>query len=123
MLEQSPRIYVKKFQIKKVTIFEFIFKYFFTGDYKTSLSKVNATNCSLYPSCKNLSDGLYPSSDCKNYFQCKDERTLRLSSCPQNATTGLNLRFNILTRRCDTIDNVSFNCGGYTIPIDLYSIK
>lgn len=74
----------------------------------------------MYPSCKNLSDGLYPSNDCRNYYQCKDERTLRTFTCPQNKTTGVDLRFNIMTRRCDYIENVPFNCGGYAITVDIY---
>jgi hypothetical protein len=76
--------------------------------------------CNLYPSCKNLSDGLYPFNDCRHYFQCKDERTLRTFSCPQNSS-GTSLKFNYITKRCDIIDNVSFNCGGFAIPIDVYS--
>ena len=77
----------------------------------------------MYPSCKNLSDGLYPDElrDCRHYFQCKDERTLRTFSCPTNSTYGVNLKFNFMTRRCDLVEYVSFNCGGYTIPVDIYT--
>ena len=39
-------------------------------------------DCSLYPSCKTLKDGMYPLNDCKSYFQCKDERTISISTCP-----------------------------------------
>lgn len=75
----------------------------------------------MYPSCKRLSDGLYPSSDCRHYYQCKDERTIRVLSCPKSKSTGAQLKFNFITKRCDDIENVSFNCGGYAIPIDIYS--
>jgi hypothetical protein len=89
-------------------------------------------DCSLYPSCKTLKDGMYPLNDCKSYFQCKDERTLSISTCPTSLSNhgdnrhhhkngSSNLRFNFLTQRCDLIDNVSYECGGYAIPIDIYS--
>ena len=90
-------------------------------------------DCTSYPSCKKLKDGLYPLNDCKSYFQCKDERTLSISSCPPSFSNNLddrshhkkssnsNLRFNFLTQRCDLVDNVSYDCGGYAIPIDFYS--
>ena len=94
------------------------------------------TDCSIYPSCKNLKDGRYPLNDCKSYFQCKDERTLGISNCPNSASSTsesnrrrnnrkskTNLRFNFVTQRCDLIDNVSYECGGYAIPVDIYSKK
>lgn len=92
-------------------------------------------DCHSYPSCKRLKNGLYPMNDCKSYYQCKDERTLSISNCPTNSgsnqvdnrnrhkkNTSSNLRFNYLTQRCDLIDNVNYECGGYAIPIDIYSI-
>ena len=94
-------------------------------DYElSSLSKINTTTvkkCSSYPNCKNLIDGLYPTENCQNYFQCKNERTLRVLSCPFDRERNQSLRFNIMTRRCDYIENVPMNCGGYSIQIDIYS--
>ncbi|CAF0832187.1 unnamed protein product [Brachionus calyciflorus] len=92
-------------------------------DYQLSSTVPNTIPCEKYPSCKNLSDGLYPSNDCRHYFQCKDERTLRIYSCPKDKQTGVQLKFNFLTKRCDILENVSFNCGGYAIPIDIYTNK
>ena len=94
------------------------------GDYQLPSNEtgdVNLEECEQYPSCRNLSDGLYPTNDCRHYFQCKDERTLRIFSCPRNNTTGAQLKFNYLTKRCDYIENVDFRCGGYSIPINIYS--
>lgn len=76
----------------------------------------------MYPSCRNLSDGVYPDlmRDCRHYFQCKDERTLNTMYCPQNTTNG-GLKFNYYTKRCEDPMRVSYTCGGFSIPIDLYS--
>ena len=77
----------------------------------------------MYPSCKNLTDGLYPdmTRDCRHYFQCKDERTINTNYCPQNSTYG-GLKFNYFTKKCDFLMRVSYNCGGFSIPIDPYSM-
>jgi hypothetical protein len=96
-------------------------------DYELNNTSNNNNNtprvkkCSSYPNCRNLVDGLYPTDDCRNYFQCKNERTLRILSCPFDHERNQTLRFNIMTRRCDFIENVPMSCGGYSIQIDIYS--
>jgi hypothetical protein len=89
-------------------------------DYRPSRPSINSIPCHLYPSCKGLKDDLYPDMirDCRHYFQCKDERTLFTTFCPQNSTFG-GLKFNAYTKKCDSPLRVSYTCGGFSIPIDL----
>ena len=88
---------------------------------RTSLS---AIPCFMYPSCKNLKDGIYPDvlRDCRHYYQCKDERTLSTMICPQNDTFG-GLKFNFHTQKCDIPLKASYTCGGFSIPVDFYSMN
>lgn len=57
--------------------------------------------------CRSRSNGVYPNLEngCSDFYQCNNQKKVKTGECPQN------LRFNILTLRCDRPANVPVPCG------------